>query len=335
LTPVQRFTIEEASQVAEARRQGRALAVKYDLDDAAAERVAIVITEAATNLLKHAGGGVLLLSASQVGDQWAIDVLALDRGPGMSPAACRVDGFSTTGTLGTGLGAIIRMSRRYDFYSQPSAGTAVFAQISKNGYAVDGRAADEYPRVHGIQMCKPGEEVCGDQWEIRERRDGRTIVVADGLGHGSDACAAARAAVDVLGRTDEEMAPRELVVRMHESMRHTRGAAVAVAVLDERRRLIHFCGLGNISGRVFEGGAPARSMVSISGTAGVEARIVREFTYPWPAGAAVVFHSDGLSARWDLSDYPGLLTRDEALIAGVLIRDQYRHTDDVTVVVVK
>jgi hypothetical protein len=44
-------------------------------------------------------------------------------------------------------------------------------------------------------------------------------------------------------------------------------------------------------------------------------------------------HSDGLSARWNLSAYAGLHLRHSAVIAGVLYRDFVRRRDDVTVVV--
>ena len=303
--------------------------MEHGFDATAAEKVAIVTTEAATNLLKHAGGGELLLGTSYQSGAWLVDVLALDRGPGMSEVACRVDGFSTAGTPGTGLGAMSRLSAFFDVYSRAGAGTVVFAQISGNG-------APRQPnlRVYGVQLSKPGEDVCGDQWSTHEHRGRGTIVVADGLGHGVDACAAARTAIDAMQKS-EDLSPRELVQRMHESMRHTRGAAVGVAELDQERRIALFCGLGNVSARIFEGGSPARHMVSVNGTAGVEARVLREFTYPWPAGAAIVLHSDGLSARWDLADYPGLLAHDPGVIAGVLMRDQCRHTDDATVVVAK
>lgn len=323
-----RLSIDHASHTAEARRCARSLAVGYGFDETAAEKVAIVTTEAATNLLKHAGRGELLLGSSFVSGQRFIDIIALDKGPGMSTAGCRVDGFSTAGTPGTGIGAMIRLSARFDAYSQLEAGTAIFAQVGINGtHLTDSR-------VHGIQVPKPGQDVCGDQWGLHERRGSRTVAVADGLGHGTDACVASRTAIDAL-RSNPDLSPKDLVGRMHESMRHTRGAAVGVAELDEERRIVHFCGLGNISARIFEGAEPPRNMVSTNGTAGVEARVVREFSYPWPPGATIVFHSDGLSARWSLSEYPGLLSHDPGVIAGVLIRDHCRHTDDVTVVVVK
>jgi len=324
-----RLKIVETSQTADARRQSRNLATHYGFDETAAEKVAIVTTEAATNLLKHAGGGELLLGASCLSGAWFIDILALDRGPGMSAAVSSVDGYSTTGTPGTGIGAMMRMSACFDVYSLPGAGTAIFARVSKNG-----PPAGSNLRVHGIQVSKPGEDACGDQWGMEDHRGGGTIVVADGLGHGTDARVAARAAVDAM-RKDEDLSPKPLVKRMHESMRHTRGAAVGVVDLDVERRIARFCGLGNITARIFEGGAASRHLVSTNGTAGVEARVLHEYSYPWPKGAAIIIHSDGVSARWDLSDYPGLLAHDPGVIAGVLMRDHCRYTDDATVVVVK
>ena len=327
--PSLRLNIVDPSQTAEARRRSRSLAVEHGFNEAATEKVAIVTTEAATNLLKHAGGGDLVLDATRLAGAWYIDILALDRGPGMSSAACRVDGFSTAGSPGTGLGALVRLSAYFDVYSRPGAGTALFARVSANG-----PPPRPSLRVHGIGIAKPGEHVCGDQWDFRETRNGGTLVLADGLGHGTDACVAARTAVDAIHKTDD-LSPKSLVSRMHESMRHTRGAAVCVAEIDQERRVVHFCGLGNISARIFEPAGVSRSMVSTYGTAGAEASNLREFTYPCQDGSAIVFHSDGLSARWDLSEYPGLLVHDSGVIAGVLLRDHCRYTDDATVVVVK
>ena len=97
---------------------------------------------------------------------------------------------------------------------------------------------------------------------------------------------------------------------------------------------MRYAGLGNIAGAIV-GDAPVRHMVSHNGTAGHEARKFEEFTYPWPEGALVVVHSDGLATHWDLGRYPGLMQREPSLVAGVLYRDFSRRRDDVTVVVVR
>ncbi len=325
----QRLEIGDSSQTAEARRRAKGLASANGFDEVASERVAIVATEATTNVLKHAGGGELLLGISRQNGQSSVDILALDRGPGMSEAASLVDGFSTAGTPGTGLGAIRRLASRFDLYSRRNAGTVLFAQMTRAGLPMECKV-----RIQGVQLPKPGEEVCGDQWDAINRRGGGSIVLADGLGHGLHAFTAARAAVDAMHRR-ENLGPKEMLIDMDLAMRHTRGAAVGVAEFDDARRVVTFCGLGNISGRIVEPGLPARHMVSVNGTAGVAARVVRDFSYPWPEGAVLVLHSDGVRGRWDIGEYPGLLSRDPGVIAGVLMRDHCRHTDDATLVIVK
>jgi len=54
---------------------------------------------------------------------------------------------------------------------------------------------------------------------------------------------------------------------------------------------------------------------------------------PWPPGARLVMHSDGVSARWRIDSYPGLASLHPALLAGVIVRDFARERDDVTVLV--
>src|SRR5688500_2123976 len=89
--------------------------------------VAIVVTELATNLVKHARGGELLIRAVEDG---TLEVLAVDRGGGIArPAEVMRDGYSTAGTLGAGLGAVRRLAARFDLYSTPGAGTVVMARL--------------------------------------------------------------------------------------------------------------------------------------------------------------------------------------------------------------
>lgn len=317
--------VEESSGVSEARFAARNMARALDFDEAGAERAAIVATEICTNLLKHAGGGSLCLAPNR---ERAIELLGLDRGPGMSNLRqCLADGYSTTGTPGTGLGAISRLSAFSEAYSQPGRGTAIFSiVVGKAG------AKQPAPNISGVQANKPGQEVCGDAWGWKPARIGNTVVVADGLGHGPDAAAAARCAMEIFHK-HSDASPRDILESIHLGLKHTRGAAVSVASMDEDRRIVAFAGLGNVSGYVCETGQPRRQFVSMNGTAGLEARTsFREFSYPWPRGSAVVLHSDGLTSHWGLDDYPALISRGPALLAGVLFRDFSRGTDDATVV---
>ena len=160
---------------------------------------AIVVTEAATNLFKHARGGVLVLQGLEAGRSVGLEVLALDRGPGMADVGrCMADGVSTAGSPGNGLGAIARLSSSFDIYSSTETGTAVLARLWHGADAKRRGAADWTFGVVSLPVA--GEEVCGDAWAVDEQ-PGRTLVlVVDGLGHGLAAADAAREAVESFRR---------------------------------------------------------------------------------------------------------------------------------------
>ena len=105
-------------------------------------------------------------------------------------------------------------------------------------------------------------------------------------------------------------------------------------MIDFTTRILTFAGVGNIAGAII-GPTSRQGLVSLSGTLGHEVRKVRAFEYPWPTGATLVMHSDGLGTQWDIGRYPGLATRHPALVAGILYRDFRRVRDDVTVVVIR
>jgi hypothetical protein len=121
---------------------------------------------------------------------------------------------------------------------------------------------------------------------------------------------------------------------MHRSLTPTRGAALAVARIDAADKVIRFVGVGNIAGALLSG-ADTRQMVSHNGTAGHIAPRIREFTYPFTDTPSVILHSDGVSNRWRIADYPGLAACHPSLIAGVLFRDFRRGRDDATVAVMR
>jgi anti-sigma regulatory factor (Ser/Thr protein kinase) len=321
--------IEQATDVAEARRLAVAKASRLGFDEEEAGKLGLVVTEIGRNLVKHTQGGHLYLRTLAAEGAAGIEVLALDKGPGMEDLRRSFqDGYSTTGTPGTGLGAVARLSNVCDVYSRPGQGTVLMAQVWKNGM---GRPA--LFRSGGVACAIPGEVVCGDGWLIQERPVGLRLVLADGLGHGEHAAAATRAALlAALNRPAD--APGLLLDAMHQALRPTRGAAVAVADLDSSARTVRFAGIGNISAMVVPSSGSWLRMVSHNGTIGHEMRKVVEFSYPWQPDSLLIMHSDGLGTNWGFEPYPGLALRHPSVVAGVLFRDHRRGRDDATVVVV-
>ncbi len=326
-----RVPVYSQTETAEARRVAVRLASDLAFDETDAGNVAIVVTEAATNLLKHAGGGELILRTADD----MVEMLALDSGPGIADVSRSFqDGYSTAGTLGGGLGAISRLSSYYDVYTQPGRGTALLARVGKRAHARPPRqSANARFSVGAVSVPKSGETVCGDSWGFQPMTltSGR-LIIADGLGHGLRAGEASRAAVEVALRETHNTTVA-LMQRIHEVLRPTRGAAVAVADVDTASGLVRYTGIGNISGSVLPVSGAVRHMVSHPGSAGHEVRKITEFTYMWEPGCILIMHSDGLQSHWSLDRYAGLLRRDPSLIAAVLYRDFTRKNDDLTVAV--
>ena len=322
--------VEDSSQVAEARRTALTMAGELGFGEVAAGRVAIVATELATNLLKHAGSGEILVGAFDDGEGAGLECIALDRGPGLAnrDAAMR-DGHSSAGSPGTGLGAIVRQSQEVDIYSQPGVGVAVLARLYPGS-----RPGDRAPTpacLGAVSLPKPGEEACGDAWTVRRQGDGMIAMVVDGLGHGPLAATAAQAAVTAFEAA--RLPPSaDLIARLHLALRSTRGAAASVVRVAPGE--VEFIGVGNVAGVVVtdEG---ERRMVCYNGTLGHAVKTVRAFAYPTSGAAIIVLASDGLSTSWSLDAYPGLQRRHPSLIAAVLYRDFSRRRDDVTVLVIR
>lgn len=323
-----RVACGDESRIGEARRAADAIARSCGLDEQTRGTLAIVVTEAATNLARHARNGVVLLRDTSSSGLVGVEVLAVDSGPGMQDLdRFFADGFSTGGTAGAGLGAMRRQADLLDVYSLPGQGTVLLARVFADVRAHSPRLLDM-----GV-VCVPldGETACGDGWCVRQDADRATILLADGLGHGPNAAEAADTAIGVF-RAVGDRTPKEVVTLLHEALRATRGAAVAVA---EVRRTpdgatVDFCGVGNTVTAVI-GPAGPRSLPSMNGTAGLSVRALQPFAQALRPGDQLIMHTDGLTTRWRLDAYPRVREHDPAIAAALLHRDASRGRDDATV----
>ncbi len=319
------LVVEDASAVAACRNAGLAMASRLQFPASRADQLALAVTEAASNLYKHARQGSLLLCVNREADVPGIDLVTIDAGPGLRDiSAAMRDGHSTAGTLGIGLGAIRRLADFSDLYSRPGHGTALIARFWP---------APGPPAIRCAGLVRPitGEAECGDAFGVIRRDDVVTAVFCDGLGHGPLAAAAsARALAAVLDEPASE--PAALLERAHRRMSGTRGGAVAVVQVTGQ--VARFAGLGNVAGFVLSAGS-RKSMLSVPGIAGYQARAFRQFDYEVPPGAAVILHSDGISSRWEVAAVPDVETRDPLLIAAVLLAEAGIHRDDAGVLVLK
>jgi anti-sigma regulatory factor (Ser/Thr protein kinase) len=322
--------VDDASAVGACRNAALTLAGRLQFPAARADQLALAVTEAASNLHKHASEGSLWLGVNRDRDPPGIDLVTIDAGPGLADVDVVLrDGHSTAGTLGIGLGAIRRLADFCDLYSRPGRGTALAARFKAGKTVPPGPPSS--PRWAGLIRAITGETECGDAYGAVQLGDRVAAVLCDGLGHGPLAAAAAAEGVAAF-LEDPAGDPATLLGRMHRRMSGTRGGAVGVVQLGDG--IARFSGLGNVAASIL-GQGRRKSMISIPGIAGLQARTIRQFEYELPPGAAVILHSDGISSRWEAAALPSLETRDPLLIAAVLLGAAGIHRDDAGILVLK
>jgi anti-sigma regulatory factor (Ser/Thr protein kinase) len=323
---VEWITVDHLSSAGTVRRQATSLARRLGFHDERTAGIAIVATELATNQVKHAGSGNVLLRVRRGGGEAALELVAVDSGPGIADVEYALtDGNSTAGTLGIGMGAFVRLASGWDLYSRPGMGTVVTTT-----FANDPARRSPAAKAAGLTRPMAGQDVCGDAYALRVDDGVVSAMLADGLGHGPMAAKASQEAVRAF-RAAPVGPPTALLTAVHRALHGTRGAAVAVAQVSEGT--VRYAGIGNIAGTVLDD-TGSRGMISHPGIAGAQARTIRENTYPIGPGGLVVMYSDGLTARMDLAPYVGLRAKAPLTVATVLMRDFGVRQDDASTLVV-
>ncbi|WP_157900187.1 ATP-binding protein [Rhodoferax koreense] len=321
--------MDEITRVGEARRHAALLMASIGFDTTTAGRVALIVTELGTNLVKHARQGKLLIASRSIGEIAEMEIVSMDAGPGIPNLdRAMADGYSTGGTSGTGLGAVRRLACDFDAYSDLVAGTVIVARVRPQGASAPGDFL-----CAAMGLAAPGELACGDGWAIAVDGKRAAVLLADGLGHGPQASEAAQAAVALFARQPFADLKRQ-VEDAHVALRMTRGAALSVVQLDRDEATIRSAGAGNVLIRMVSG-TQNRSLMAQHGTVGVQIKRVEELQNSWPEHAMVVLHTDGVISRWPAEALTPLLNHDPGLAAAVLLRDYVRGKDDATVVVLR
>ncbi|HKP66074.1 MAG TPA: ATP-binding protein [Casimicrobiaceae bacterium] len=322
--------VEERSQVAQARREAVALAKRLAFEPNVTDTLGLAVTETATNLVKHGGGGTVLISPLTAKSVGGIEIIAIDRGPGIANVAASMrDGHSTAGSPGLGLGSLSRLATNLDIYSRKDSGTVLRFEVWNGAKALPAMPVC----FGGVCIAKRGETMCGDAWTIRAVHDTQRMLVVDGLGHGSGAATAAQLAVRI-AQQETNATPIALLESIHDALRSTRGAAGAVASVMPGTASGVFAGVGNIRAFV-RAGTTERSLVSHNGTLGHQVRKLQSFEFMFPPRALLIMHSDGIATHWSLDAYPGLQSHHPATIAATIFRDHARSRDDATIVVLR
>jgi serine phosphatase RsbU (regulator of sigma subunit) len=177
--------------------------------------------------------------------------------------------------------------------------------------------------------------VSGDLHVVEALPHGALIAVIDGLGHGPEAAAAARAAAAIL-HARAELSVQELLELCHEGLRKTRGAVMTLASLDTRSSTIDCCGVGNVEGVLFRttaGPKRARDVIPTrGGVVGDRLPPLKVSTLSVAAGELLVLATDGIGL--DFTATVDLESEPRAIADRVLARHA-KDSDDALVLVAR
>ncbi len=326
------YKIDDRSYVSYIKREIHHLVTGKGFSPNKVGEVDIVIAELTSNLIKFADEGVLLYRTGydEAGDFF--EVFCMDNGHGISDLAKMLrDGVSTSDTLGQGLGAIKRLSHSSSIYTLPGWGTIMYSRVYKTEVAPGKPGMVD---LGAVQVCCPGETVCGDGYSMKKIGNGMQFLMGDGLGHGVNAHEAAIAAIKAF-KSCRELSPAEVLRHIHENVKKTRGLVATVAYVDFTAKKWHMCGVGNIS-TVLLTGLYGKAHTPYNGIVGMNIpRTLNDTMLDLEKYQTLIMHSDGLRSRWNLTSLPGILKHDPNVIAAALYKDNARFNDDMSVLAAK
>ena len=315
-----------------AQESARGFAASIGFPARECEEIVLVVIELASNLVRHAGGGTLTLTASTMAGQVGIQVESEDRGPGIADfERALTDGYSSAGSLGNGLGAVNRLMDELEFRPMPVSGTHLVCRRWLRGSAA--ALAPRWLEFGAATRARQYARENGDAFIVRQWGTNALAGVIDGLGHGQFAQRAAQTARQYLEQHFDR--PLEDLFRgAGRACRATRGVVMALARFDFAQQTVTIANIGNIEVRIFGTAAPV-SLIVRRGIIGLNAPPPVATVCQWSGGSVLVMHSDGVGSHWNWKDLRDFAHEPSGTTAQRLISAHGKSEDDATVLVVR
>lgn len=161
---------------------------------------------------------------------------------------------------------------------------------------------------------------------------GELMALVDGLGHGVSAHEVAIKAVTFI-RNCATSDVAGLMVDLDEHLKGSLGAAVGLCYVDVSSGALSYVSVGNTSLRRF--GAGEFRLVSQDGVVGSRMRTPQTQRMSLEVGDVVLMHTDGVSERFGLADYPEMLGHSPESIARIVVRRFGKQHDDAGCIAVR
>jgi len=327
----QAIGVEQPVDTRRANESARNFAKKIGFTTTESEQIALVVTELATNLVKHAGGGAIKLSMVQSGEHKGIHIESEDSGPGIPDVeAALTDGFSTVGSLGAGLGAVNRLMDKLDFQPRSKEGLRIICErwLRPKPAGVTIHWLEFGAATRAYRMLPQN----GDAIILKEWNGNALTGVIDGLGHGNFAQKAAHTARQYVEQHFDQPLP-SIFLGVGRACRATRGVVMSLGRFDLGKRTVSLASVGNVETRLI--GGARMHMIVRRGILGLSAPNAVVTEHEWTNDSLLVIHSDGLRAHWNWDEFQDVAREHPSAIARAMLNKLGKLEDDATVVVVK
>ncbi len=314
-----------------------AIAQRLGISDLKKESMLLVASEMVSNQIKHAGARGTLQLWQQPGS--ILDILALDYGPGITNLhLAEKDGYSTTNTLGKGLGAIRRLSdESFTYTQQESAGHekkwsgAIFLS---RFYVDNGKGEASKDPLPGFKVGLYSNSLANNQHNgdrIYLHHTGKKLhwLHLDGLGHGAKAQAATDNLAVHLIRHD---LPSGILAAVDRQLVGSRGAVGIAGEMDLTRKTVQLLGVGDMHAHLYDQ-EQLSSIAFAPGILGREHRSIMPFHANFGKKCVIITASDGIRRNLDSVNFVGLFNQPPQMIAYTLGNIMGRISDDQSIFV--
>lgn len=332
---INRWSIAHQNDVLEVVQSANNITSDLGFSPVLKEEIVLVLKELMSNLLKHAMGGDVILTQLREGKLNGLQIETIDNGPGVEDVEQAVtDGFSTTHSLGYGLGTAVRLMDVFHMESlaKPGGGTRVVCKKWKREFDQVSGVPSPF-QIGAVTRPHPNMQVNGDAFVIKEWEQHALVGVIDGLGHGQYAHQASEAARDYIERHYSQPL-QDIFLGVDRICRSTRGVVMALARFDSHDNKMVFGSVGNAECRVVGADKPLNFIVR-RGVIGNNAPKPKITEHRWQSNYIMILHTDGVNTRWRWEDCLHLADQSASHIAQHLLRKNGSNEDDATVLVVK
>jgi anti-sigma regulatory factor (Ser/Thr protein kinase)/serine/threonine protein phosphatase PrpC len=338
---IKEFEVRETYDIGFIRRQITDLMTNLQFSEKKIAEVAIVVSELCSNLIKHSAvdGKIKILQILGEG-RTGIEIVAEDKGPGIENVdEALKDGVSSRGTMGGGFGAIRRLSDFFDISSNKKMlgnstiepGTIVTVRKWSGSSLSTLGTNNSDISISVLSRPYKGLAVNGDSYYFKSFQEREIIAVIDGLGHGTQAYEAANCAVKTIdGNTHKSI--EEIIRTMNKDLKKTRGAVVALFIIDKFKKEFEMLSIGNIDSRYMSENSTER-LFSNNGFIGAYNGNCKTIRRAYKKGDMLVICTDGISPRWETEKYTNGFTNNPAALCNIIFKEYSRENDDATTLV--